>query len=302
MLELNRILVIIEPDTEAQPALEKARQLAKYADSELELMIADYNTYLQDGFYFDPQQAQRLRYEHADRRMQELEDLADPLREQGCEVTVTTGWGNPPYGEIISRVRDTKPSLVVKSTRHHSKLSRIFLSNQDWELVRYCPVPLLLAKTQEWTANPRLIVAVDPDHIYDKPASLDDKLIASAQSLAAISGGEVHLYHSAWIPPIAGVYALLDDSRQEQQKVKQLAEANGISESSCHTAEGEIRSSLPDLVKELQASVVVMGAISRSRMDRVMIGNTAERVLDLLECDVLIIKPDAVPALDRLLF
>ncbi len=37
MLELSKILVIIEPDSDSQIALEKAMQLAKYADSELEL-------------------------------------------------------------------------------------------------------------------------------------------------------------------------------------------------------------------------------------------------------------------------
>jgi universal stress protein E len=37
---------------------------------------------------------------------------------------------------------------------------------------------------------------------------------------------------------------------------------------------------------------VVIGAVSRSRLDRVLIGNTAERVLDKLECDVLVVKPD----------
>ena len=34
-----------------------------------------------------------------------------------------------------------------------------------------------------------------------------------------------------------------------------------------------------------------MGAISRSAMKRVIIGNTAERVLGDLPCDVLVVKP-----------
>jgi hypothetical protein len=34
-----------------------------------------------------------------------------------------------------------------------------------------------------------------------------------------------------------------------------------------------------------------MGAISRSGLKRLIIGNTAERTLDLLGCDVLIVKP-----------
>ena len=50
MLELNKILVIIEPDGDSQVVLEKAVQLAKYAESEVELMIADHNDYLEDGY------------------------------------------------------------------------------------------------------------------------------------------------------------------------------------------------------------------------------------------------------------
>jgi nucleotide-binding universal stress UspA family protein len=39
------------------------------------------------------------------------------------------------------------------------------------------------------------------------------------------------------------------------------------------------------------ASIVVMGAISRSGLKGFFIGNTAERVLDSLNCDVLVVKP-----------
>jgi universal stress protein E len=46
-----------------------------------------------------------------------------------------------------------------------------------------------------------------------------------------------------------------------------------------------------------------MGAVSRSGLKRLLIGNTAERVLDLLTCDILIVKPaqfaDRVPRTRR---
>jgi len=37
--------------------------------------------------------------------------------------------------------------------------------------------------------------------------------------------------------------------------------------------------------------VVVMGAVSRSGLKRLFIGNSAERLLDKLDCDVLVVKP-----------
>jgi universal stress protein E len=42
---------------------------------------------------------------------------------------------------------------------------------------------------------------------------------------------------------------------------------------------------------------MVMGAISRGRLERVFVGSTAERLLDRLPCDVLVVKPPDFRAL-----
>jgi universal stress protein E len=49
--------------------------------------------------------------------------------------------------------------------------------------------------------------------------------------------------------------------------------------------------SLPQLVRAESTDIVVMGAVSRSFLRRAVIGHTAERLLDVLDCDVLIAKP-----------
>jgi universal stress protein E len=55
--------------------------------------------------------------------------------------------------------------------------------------------------------------------------------------------------------------------------------------------QGSPREAIPDAAKSEKASIVVMGAISRSGFKRLVIGNTAEAVLDALPCDILVIKP-----------
>jgi len=294
MLELNRILVVVEPDAgKQQPALNRAKQLAKFADAELELFNADFSTYLEDGYYFDPVRAKELRQEHGEKNLQSLEQLAAPLRSNGLEVSCATAWGNPPFEEVVRRVEELKPDLVIKSTRHHNKLARVFLSNEDWELIRYCSCPLLLAKEdQAWSTSPNILVAVDPEHSHDKPASLDHKLINSANVLASRSGGEVHVYHSTHLPPLSGLYPIESDLSVDQKMLVDLAAQYEISPEHCHVADTDISVSLPSFVNELKASCVVMGAVSRSRIDRLLIGNTAEKVLDNLTCDVLVVKPD----------
>jgi hypothetical protein len=48
---------------------------------------------------------------------------------------------------------------------------------------------------------------------------------------------------------------------------------------------------LPTVARSIKAQMVVMGAIARSRVDRLFLGSTAEQVLDALPCDVLMVKP-----------
>jgi universal stress protein E len=45
------------------------------------------------------------------------------------------------------------------------------------------------------------------------------------------------------------------------------------------------------LARRQRAGIVVMGAISRSGLARLVVGNVAEQVLDSLACDVLVLKP-----------
>ena len=54
-------------------------------------------------------------------------------------------------------------------------------------------------------------------------------------------------------------------------------------------------------MNELGVNILVMGAISRSKIDRLLLGSTAEKIIDAVECDILILKPDEMPSLNTVL-
>jgi universal stress protein E len=292
MLDLKKILVIIEPEQDAQQALDKAIRLARVTGASLELLICDHSTYLEDGYYFDPPQAAKLREEHIERNRQLLEDMALVIRQQGFSVSVDALWGNPAYRRIIDKVLESEPDLVVQGSRHHEKISRLLLSHQDWQLLRYSPCPLLLVKDEPWGDHPVFVVAVDPTHANDKPAELDQQLTAAGKTLAAATGGSVHLYHSCYQPPVSGIYPVKTDINLYKEKTAGLLAAFNIPDSNLHIEEDEVQQSLPALLKKLDARVLIMGAISRSALDRFFVGNTAEKLLDRVNQDVLVLKPE----------
>lgn len=292
MFEANKVLILVDPELDNAAVIEKALQTAKVSRAGVELVYCEYVHYLEDGYFYDPVVAKTLREEHSVVNAQKAELMAETLRAAGLKVQVVGLWGSPPHQAVVEYIRKSQPSLVVKSTRQHNRVARLFLANEDWELVRHCPAPLLLVKGKEWSQPPTVIAAVDPNHLRDKPASLDAKLIGHALEWSDRFAGEAHLYHYDWTPPLTGLYSLKIDKVAEAAKLSALGKAYGIAEDRCHWTDEPIEESLPALCESLDAAVVVMGALSRSAIDRLLIGSTAERLLDYLRCDVLVVKPD----------
>ena len=291
MRDLQKILVVIEPEHDTQLALGKALRLARESGAALELLICDHNPYLEDGYYFEPLQARQLRAEHVAANRKLLEEMASVVRPQGITVTVDAMWGNPPYRYIINKVLDSNPDLLVQSSRHHEKISRLLLSHQDWQLLRYCPCPLLLVKDLPWPEKPVAVVAVDPNHVNDKPADFDVQLTAAGSELQKLTGGSMHVFHSCYQPPVSGMYPVAVDVAEVREKTRELLADFSLNDSHLHIEQDEVKKSLPALLDRIAANILIMGAVSRSALDHFLVGSTAERLLDRVAQDVLILKP-----------
>ena len=71
-----------------------------------------------------------------------------------------------------------------------------------------------------------------------------------------------------------------------------LAEENGLTQQDCVVKEGLPEDVIPFIAKEKDAELVVIGTVGRTGLSAALVGNTAEHVIDSLDCDVLALKPD----------
>ena len=77
-----------------------------------------------------------------------------------------------------------------------------------------------------------------------------------------------------------------------QKRFGEITSFHGVPEENAHLVAGMTHEELPAIAEKLEADVVVMGAVARNRWKRLFIGATAERTLEQLPCDLLIVKPD----------
>ena len=306
MQKISRIMCVVDPTADQQPAVQRAAWLAKMSGAELELFVSYYNEYLSGDRLFDSPSLEKARKEVIDGHERHLDKMAEPLRADGLVITTTAVWDHPLYEGIVRHAAATGADLVFKDTHHHSAISRALLTNTDWNLIRTCAVPLWLVKQHDLPQNPVFIAAIDPMNEHDKPAALDDEILNIAKLLAERSNGEVRAFHSydpriavatatanAYIPVSLPFDEIESQMREQHEKrFNEITEFHQIPDEKAHLVAGLTNEELPELTRELDAAVVVMGAVARNAWKRLFIGATAERTLEHLPCDLLIVKPD----------
>jgi len=241
-----------------------------------------------------------------DERHRSLERLADTLRAQGLKAHASVRWDYPMYEGIIRQVLRHKPDLLILSAARTPDVSSRTLTYREARLIEECPCPLLLLKTPEVYSKGCVVAAVDPMHAYEVPEELDEAIIAAAKTMAhALADAPVHVYHavapspqSASGTPAAGSVQPPHDSGYQlarrataAARVRELASLHNISGARVRVETGNVESALPDFAREVHADIVVMGAVSRTYPERARFGHTAEKVLDAVHCDVLVVKP-----------
>lgn len=286
--------------------MRRAAWLAGNVGAELELFVCYYNEYLSGDRLFDSPSLEKARREVIGGHEKYLEKLAEPLRSSGLIVRTTATWDHPLYEGIVRRAHAIGANVVFKDTHHHAALTRALLTNTDWNLIRTCPVPLWLVKPHEIADKPVFMAAIDPLNQHDKPAALDDEIIVLSKMLAEEANGEVHAFHSydpriavatatanAYIP-VSLPFDEIEKQMHEQHEKRfiEVTEFHGLDDKHAHLVAGVTHEELPIMAEKMHADVIVMGAVARNRWKRLFIGATAERTLEFVPCDLLIVKPD----------
>lgn len=299
-MKLQRLLVVIDAEHQQQPALQRAVDIARQVGAELHLLKIEYHPSLESGL-LDSRLLDRAREAILRQSHEALRASVAHLSDEGFRIDVDVRWSKRRHEEILARVAVLQPDILFKSTHPSNALRRLLFSDTSWQLIRRCPVPLWLVHD----AKPRgqsLCAALDPLHSADKPAALDHQLIRASQALQAALGLQAEYLHAqAPLPHSllfdAEVAQAYDDyviqcRREHREAFDKLIGQYAIDRAQAHLLDGFAEKVIPKFVHEHNIGLLVMGAIARGHLDSLLIGHTAERVLERVECDLLVIKPD----------
>jgi len=303
MYPIHRILVAIkDPRAKQFPAIEKAVQLARALNAEVCLFHGLCDPVYADLVALNGQSLLQLEREAGAAERKRLEILAKRMGHRGLKVTTAAEWDYPAHEAVIRAAARFEADLIVVDCHRATHLAPWLLHFTDWELLRNSTIPVLLVKNRRPYRRPKVLAAVDPGHAFDKPATLDDEILRFGSTIAGALHGALHAVH-AYNPLLIGLTpaelsapggiakAQAKASAQAHTRVDPKLNSMGVPRARRHIVDGFAIDVIERVTREVHAAILVMGAVSRTGWRRLFVGNTAERMLDRMSCDILIVKP-----------
>ena len=301
-MNFQKILAVIDGNLEQQKSLARAIEISQKTGATITAFLTIYDFSYEMTTMLSMDERENMRQAVVDERTEWLSRLlTSEFPQTGCTIDIKVVWHNRPYESIIYEVIDKGYDLIVKGTQQHGVLKSVIFTPTDWHIMRKAPVPVLLVKEHAWPTGGQIIAAVNVGVDIAEHQSLNEKITFHAIQFAKLLKSDVHLVNSYPGTPTNIVIEIpeFDPTQYNQNVRKHHVEAlfkhaarHHINEQRCHIEEGLPEDVIPKYAEQLDAELVVLGTVGRQGISAALIGNTAEHVIDKLDCDVLAIKPE----------
>jgi universal stress protein E len=301
---IKNILVVMDSSSNKQAALVQAIKIAEKTSASIELFLVAYNSQCVSHCNFDQTQLDELKKEYLASKTRWLQTYVPEIKALNIVVSIDVVWHTDVSCAVLAKVADTDASMVIKSTKQDSIINKIFFTPSDWQLLEHCKIPLLLTKNIKEYPYQRIMAAVDPEKTHNKAEKLDTKILQASLLMSELFDSQTHVCHcyqpigiELWqgMSSVGVDHSLVNgDFNDYSETIKyhhkaafdQLLSCYTFDETLTHLVAGLAECELPELVTAHQIDLLVMGMGNNGKF----IGNTIEKILDNVECDILSIK------------
>ncbi|HET8816202.1 MAG TPA: universal stress protein UspE [Pseudidiomarina sp.] len=297
---VNNILVVLDPEGTEQKALNRALQLARISGAKLTLLLSIYDFSYEMTTMLAAEERDLMRDSLIEDRRVWIRDLLEDYNTRDLQIGMTVVWHNRPFEAIIEAAIEGKHDIIVKGTKQREGLAALLFTPTDWHLLRKAPCLVLLVKEHDWPEGGQILAAIHTTGENDQHQELNQRITEQALRFAQCLNSSVHLVNAYPGAPltIAAEIPEFDTGnyRESIAENHRQALAKHAAQFAIPPAQQQVREGLPEqviptLATELDAELVVLGTMGRTGFSAALLGNTAEHVIEQLNCDLLAVKP-----------
>lgn len=244
-----------------------------------------------------------LRQAALDSERAALEELVAQVARPGLDIQSSLVIGRP-YMAIIHRVLTRDHDVVIKTARGRQLQQNLFFGSTALHLLRKCPCPVWVVDDQGPAQPGPVLAAIDPANSDPAAKGLATTIVDHAAFLARCDNVPLHVVH-AWTVPheetlrnsgfirMSGeqIDAHVEGSRRKHTEAFQDVTGPFAGQAESHLVKGQPDAIIPDMIRDLGITTLVIGTVARGGVPGLLVGNTAENLLSQVRCSVLAIKP-----------
>jgi len=200
-------------------------------------------------------------------------------------VGIDAACDSPLYESIVAKVRRGRPNLVMKAAGGVDQRNHSAFDDNDWELMRTCPATLALVQGRHWRKRLRIAAAVDVS--AEETEGLAAAIMRIARRLALATGGELDLIYAEHLS------AEHAESQGHAGKLRSLARQADLDERHAYILAGPPERELAAFATGRDYDVIALGALTHRRVAVQLVGNLTATLVEALDSDFLLIKPDS---------
>lgn len=282
LTKLESILVVVERGDAAHQALLKGYVLARHFGARLELFHCDSEHALALRRSYDASGSERSRQTCLAEAREFLDALRQSVLAEDVAISMDVACESPLYEGIVHKVLTSCPDLVIKAVGVDNGHRGTF-SASDSQLVRTCPVPLMLTRGRPWSVAPRFLAAVDLSTEEFPGAAC--AIVRAGGYLARGCRGTLDLVYSERRPgdPAA--------SGPSPATLEALARECEVATGEVHVLAGDPETVLLEFAAQRRYDVVLLGALGHQRASAALVGSLTAKLVDGLVCDFILLKP-----------
>lgn len=288
MRSWKKLLLGVDLDGEGRPtlgslrAVAQTRWIAKATGASVTLL---HSTWTEDHHSVTP----------ADKARAALESLGREVAPDARGVEIVLGEERP-WLALTRAAIDGGHDLVLVAKRNDPDNDGRKLGLNARKLVRKCPVAVWLVHPAHEVLDEPVVAATDHSEVGQHAVTL-------AAEIADRARVPLHLVHAYQIPlSLQMEHSRMSDAEWDKEldtlrdTLCERSRAGLTSEQSshCEVHAGRMapEQAILEVIQRTKADLLVMGTVSRSGVSGLLMGNTAERLIDLVDCSLLAVKPE----------
>lgn len=309
MRNLQRVILVLGDGNSGRVAVERAFETAERFGGKVTVMSVINDQSMGAFIGRPPLEREELLTALAEDRLERVHNLVEGVLGRRLEESPLIAFGTPVV-EVIRAVRKLSADLVVKpALGMDGPVRSMLFGSLAMHLMRKCPCPVWVVKDSENQILRCINVAVSAAPIGTAEGALEVELLQVANSLSARDRAELHVttawgVHGEHTMRVSPRLRYTEDAVDELVKQTEIACRNNLqaqlreaqidsSQVTLHLEKGAAEEVVPHVAQLTRADLVVMGSLGRTGIAGLLIGNTAESILNQIQCSVLTLKPES---------